>query len=409
MQEKQYKSVYEFIPCPILILDENFLIKDCNLAASEFDPKFLPGENIQTIFPWVFPELGGFSESALGEIILLQKEAGTKPESWVELHIKKLEQPKKGKGELLLIVHDISEIKKAEIAIEHDQRLFFSIIEFLPDPTFVVDTHGIVIAWNRALVELTKITAEEMVGKGDFEYALPFYGTRRPMLIDYILKDIDQPALHYPKYKVDGDLVSAEVYLSSLKQEGIHLWGKATTLKNVHGDVLGAVETIRDISDLKNSKEQIQYLSAHDPVTGLYNRPYFESEIERLENGRRYPISILFCEIRSLKKFNAERRFPVDDDKVKDAAGILKACFRREDLVARLDSQNFGILMPASDQEIGKKAVQRVIQSVVRFNQSKPKGNSLQLSIGLSTAADSLTFRQAIKNAQIRVKDTATK
>ncbi len=409
MQEKQYKSIYESTPCPILILDEEFHIIESNQAAAEFDPRFITGKKIQATLPWAFPDINEFADSALREVILLQKEAGERPERWVELHVKKLEQTKKGKPELLLIIHDISEIKKAEMAIEHDQRLFFSIIEFLPDPTFVVDTHGIVIAWNRALAELTQIPAEEIIGKGDFEYAMPFYGNRRPMLIDYILKEIDQPSLHYPKYEVDGDSVSAEVYLSSLRQEGIHLWAKATSLKNVHGELIGAVETIRDISDLKKSEEQIQYLSTHDPVTGLYNRPYFEAEIERLENGRRYPISILFCNIRTLKKFNDDRRFPIDDDKVKDAAGILRACFRREDLVARLDAQSFGILMPASDQEIGKKAVQRVVQAVVRFNQSKPKGTSLQLSIGLSTAADSLAFRQAIKNAQTHIKDTMVK
>ena len=53
------------------------------------------------------------------------------------------------------------------------------IINFLPDATFVIDIEGRVIAWNRAMEELTGVSAESMMGKGDYEYALPFYGEKK--------------------------------------------------------------------------------------------------------------------------------------------------------------------------------------------------------------------------------------
>jgi diguanylate cyclase (GGDEF)-like protein len=205
---------------------------------------------------------------------------------------------------------------------------------------------------------------------------------------------------------MEGDSVSTEVYLSSLRQEGIHLWAKATTLKNNNGEVIGAVETIRDITDLKKSEEQILYLSTHDPVTGLFNKAYFEAEIERLENSRQFPISVLFCDLRSLKKFNDDRKYPVDESKIKEAGLILRACFRREDLVARIGSLEFGVLMPASELAIGNKAVQRVIQAVVKYNQAKTKSDSLQLSIGLSTSSEPSTLRKAVNIAQTRATES---
>ena len=61
---------------------------------------------------------------------------------------------------------------------------FQDIIEFLPDATFVVDADNKVIAWNRALEEMTGVSKAEMLGKGDLAYAIPFYGERRPILID---------------------------------------------------------------------------------------------------------------------------------------------------------------------------------------------------------------------------------
>ena len=71
-------------------------------------------------------------------------------------------------------------------AAQETQRRLTDIINFLPDATLVIDGEGRVIAWNRAMEEMTGIPAQEMLGKGDYEYALPFYGERRPILIDLV-------------------------------------------------------------------------------------------------------------------------------------------------------------------------------------------------------------------------------
>ncbi len=403
MHKDQFKVIFETISCPILVVDAEMRVLGWNPASSKLGIPVTVGENIRNIIPLSDREINEINDPAIMEISLTQKDLPGKAGKWYDIAAKKASFYPGNEINLILVFHDITEMIKAGISIQHDQRLFFSIIEFLPDPTFVIDIHGKVLAWNRALVDLTHISAEEILGKGDYEYAVPFYGSRRPMLIDYILKKIDQPALHYPKYHMEGDSISAEVYLDSLGQEGVHLWAKATTLKNAGGEVIGAVETIRDITELKKSQEQLQFLSTHDPVSGLFNRLYFEVEIDRLEKSRLYPISILFCELRSLKRFNDQRKYPVDDQKIREAAGILKNCFRQEDVVSRLGEQEFGIIMPVSDLIIGKKAVQRIIQGVVGYNQSASKSSSLQLAIGLSTATEPSTLHRAIETARGKV------
>jgi PAS domain-containing protein len=62
-----------------------------------------------------------------------------------------------------------------------------AIIDFLPDATLVIDAHGTVTAWNHAMEEMTGVPASEMLGRGDHEYALPFYGHRRPILVGPVL------------------------------------------------------------------------------------------------------------------------------------------------------------------------------------------------------------------------------
>ena len=88
--------------------------------------------------------------------------------------------------------------KETEAAFRDAERLASEIIDFMPDATFAVDREGIVIAWNRAMEEMTGIRAEEMLGKGDYEYSLPFYGTRKPKLIDFVFQADEAVEKQYP-------------------------------------------------------------------------------------------------------------------------------------------------------------------------------------------------------------------
>jgi PAS domain S-box-containing protein len=77
--------------------------------------------------------------------------------------------------------------KLTEEALIAKKQELLDIINHLPDATMVVDHNRKVIAWNRAMEELTGYGADEMLGKGDYQYAIPFYGEKRPILVDYIL------------------------------------------------------------------------------------------------------------------------------------------------------------------------------------------------------------------------------
>ncbi len=68
-----------------------------------------------------------------------------------------------------------------------DRSFHDAIIDFLPDATFVIDREGRVITWNKEMETLTGVSAEAMLGKGDYEYAIPFYGERKPLLANLIL------------------------------------------------------------------------------------------------------------------------------------------------------------------------------------------------------------------------------
>ena len=159
---------------------------------------------------------------------------------------------------------DISYLRRMEAALTETERRLADIIDFLPDATFAIDLSGKVIAWNRTMEEMTGIKAEYMLGKSNYEYALPFYGTPRPMLIDLILGAAAEIEKKYNFIKREGSVLLAEVNDVPVKGECRALWGKAGLLYDSHGNVAGAIESIRDITDRARAEESLQ--KAHDEL-----------------------------------------------------------------------------------------------------------------------------------------------
>lgn len=147
------------------------------------------------------------------------------------------------------------------------------IIEFLPDATFVIDRSGAVIAWNRAIEEMTRIRKEDILGQSGYVYALPFYGERRPILIDLVLAGDPHFERTYDFTSREENTLYAEVFSSAIHGgRGAYLWGKASPLFDDEGKVVGAIESIRDITErkhaeleLKSSRERLEILFEYAP------------------------------------------------------------------------------------------------------------------------------------------------
>lgn len=138
--------------------------------------------------------------------------------------------------------------------------LMVDIVEFLPDATFAIDTEGRAIAWNRAMEALTGKKAEEVLGKGDYEYSLPFYGCRRPVLADLVLNPDAGLEKEYKILKRDGTNLEVELLIPTLgvPGQGSFIWVKAALLYDSAGRLIGAIESIRDITEKKKHEAAIE-------------------------------------------------------------------------------------------------------------------------------------------------------
>jgi len=152
-----------------------------------------------------------------------------------------------GKRAVLGNCMDITSRKQAEDKIRTAHQRLQDIIEFLPDATFVLDQDRKVIAWNRAIEEMTGVQKEHILGRGNYAYSAAFYGKPRQILVDLIFEDGQDSQRLYKFYEKRGTTIVGESYLPSLRGKEVILWGTASPL----------FESIRDITDRKRAEKML--------------------------------------------------------------------------------------------------------------------------------------------------------
>ncbi len=155
-------------------------------------------------------------------------------------------------------VRDITDSKQAEVALRNSQQQMADIINFLPDATLVINTEGKVISWNYAMEEMTGIKAVDMIGKGDYAYAVPFYGEPRPLLLDLVLLPGDQYDNHYQSVWKDKDWLRVETEVPALRGEARFVFATASPIYNIKGEIVGSIESVRDVNDRKRAEVALQ-------------------------------------------------------------------------------------------------------------------------------------------------------
>jgi len=174
-----------------------------------------------------------------------------------------LQKGGEAKAQFAELAHKIRhavERRRADKKVSDQERLQSEILNFLPDATFAINREGIVIAWNRAMENLTGIPASGIVGKGGYTYALPFYHEERPMLIDLVLKNDPAIKARYPFIKRNGNILYAEVMVPGFSGvRDAQLWFTASPLYDNAGTMIGAIESIRDITDRKIVRDSLQW------------------------------------------------------------------------------------------------------------------------------------------------------
>ena len=153
----------------------------------------------------------------------------------------------------------------ARLNTEH--RLAY-ILEFLPSPAVLLNANGQVTVWNPAFAERTKVPASKILGKGGYLPAVPFYGERRPILPDLVMRPDPYWESTYHEFNRKNDIVTGLALCPATEGGPIFLTYKTSVLRDICGRVTGSIHVVRDVThdreveiELKRSEQKYRRIT----------------------------------------------------------------------------------------------------------------------------------------------------
>ncbi|MBJ6726650.1 diguanylate cyclase [Geomesophilobacter sediminis] len=280
------------------------------------------------------------------------------------------------------------EHRRAETELRDKLDFIQVLIDTLPTPIFYNDPQGRYIGCNKAFEELIGLKRDEIIHRSVYDI-LP-----RDLAALY---NRGEAALltEQGTQVVEGSIDCAR----GGRREVIFY---TAVFRNSDDGVGGIVGALLDITERKQSELKLRHLSTHDMLTGIYNRAYFDEELERLRRGRIFPVSIVMADVDRLKEVNDHLGHAEGDALLKRAAQVLRGAFRKEDVVARVGGDEFAALLPNIDEELLQEAMDRLNASLEANNVAHGL-RKLSLSIGSATAHDGQELMEAWREADERM------
>jgi len=298
-------------------------------------------------------------------------------------------------------------------AVEQEQRmmadelrtthLFMTkLVDYLPDATFAVDIHGCVMAWNHSMEVLMGVQADMMIGQNLSRVALKFYGTERRLLLEsFFHPELGTETFPERVLQANGVYQFEEFITQKDSSHGRFYDQTATGLRDAKGVFLGALQTIRDVTDHKRAEMRLEFLSLHDPLTGLFNRTYFAEASTGFGTAANLPLGVVLIDLDGLKLVNDTLGHEHGDALILAAAGLMRKAFPNLP-IARIGGDEFTIFFSRTPEDDMRKAVDRFQEFIEEHNASAPP-MPVQLSLGFAWSDHSPVIADLVKEADARM------
>lgn len=291
------------------------------------------------------------------------------------------------------ILIDITERKRSERVLQQaldDLKEMEFIIHKSPAVAFLWQAApGWPIEFVTKNIEQFGYTREELMSR-----QIPYAHIVHP-------EDLERVTAEMAEFSEDEEATDFVQEYRILTRAGEARWVDERTWirRNPEGEITHYQGIIIDITERKRAEDRLRYYSLHDQLTGLYNRAYFEQEMQRLQSGRLRPVGLIVCDVDGLKFVNDTLGHDAGDNLLVAVAGILRQSFRQGDLISRIGGDEFATLLTGNDKQAMEKASLRIKDNVAQYNASHPDV-PISISTGYAVSdAPELNLREIFKEA----------
>ncbi|MDD2216098.1 MAG: diguanylate cyclase [Eubacteriales bacterium] len=265
------------------------------------------------------------------------------------------------------------ERREAQEKLTLERNKYLQTLISIGDGVMVVDKNGHVEMLNRAAEKLTGWSFAEAFGKL-YREILVLSCEQGGMTINDPIEEV---------FVSDTILeLRNHAILISRDNTKYFLEYSAAPIKDDSNSTVGIVLVFRDVTEKKEQREKIEYLSFHDSLTGLYNRRFFEEVIHRLDTQRNLPISIIMGDVNGLKLTNDIFGHAFGDILLQKVADILHRVSRTDDVIARWGGDEFVLLLPKTNSEETKQIIKQIKDEFAKEQIKAIKGS---ISMGADT------------------------
>jgi len=229
-------------------------------------------------------------------------------------------------------------ISEREKALEQ-LRLSAAVVENTAEAITITDENNKIIAINKAFTEITGYIEAEVMGKN-------------PKILKSARHDKNFYKTMWNRINQDGQW-QGEIWDRRKNGKVFPAWNTITAVYDGGGNISNYVSVFSDISTLKKSQEDLDFLAHHDPLTNLPNRILLNDRIDHaIQHAERENrlVGVLFLDLDRFKNINDSLGHPLGDALLQRAAQRILQLVRKEDTVARLGGDEFIIVM----EDIGK-------------------------------------------------------
>jgi len=264
-------------------------------------------------------------------------------------------------------VEDIDKRIKMRNRLRKQKAYFEQLFNESTEGIVLLNNKGIILKVNDHFLEIFEYNRDEARGEN---------------IDDLItLESRKEEGIYYTEEVMAGNDIKEESVKVTKSGNKINVSIHAFPIRLEEGQI-GIYGIYNDITERKREEAKRRYISFHDQLTNLYNRRYFENELDRLNSSRKTPISIIIADIDGLKKVNDTYGHQEGDNHIKNAADIIRNVTRNEDIVARIGGDEFAVLLPNTNQMNAKNVIKRIKEGIDKQN----KDSEIPLSVSIGVA-----------------------